>query len=349
MQTFDGSLMVDSSDFSNIIGTSGSVLHAEDSFSAANYFINNSTFNANFAYRGFPNLFISKIYQASFSSMLNCPKLDIIDSTFNNTYGCPGSLGNNLYLCYWDQAPPAMGDSLSDYDISNNSIISDTYLNGAPSDNSTYVRVQNSVFENNIASISNSLAIIGSPVTMLDNRIFIFKTHNNQYNENKGAWQDSFALGECLTVKNWIQAPDTLHFQADSYLNHGNKLDNAYMSPLISISVDYKASKDIPDHLPSSYTIKQVTIVLKDLTFSKNDLTYNRDYFSDNENQLFSYYQSDIEMLRWGTGFLKFLTNAESNEDLKLLSRKDNIPVDVTLELTGLQMEKQLYRSRMLL
>ena len=175
IKQFSGSLTVESSTFQNIIGSSGSVIHIEDTSDNTQFSITGSTFDNNFSYRGFSNLFIVRSSNIRFATMLSCPILSIASSVFTNAYGCPGSHGNNLYLCYWDTSPPRttttlFSDDLSGYDCSQQYIRAYTTL-------STYgihsfVSVKDCQFMNNIASVSNSLAIIGSPYTDLEGNLF---------------------------------------------------------------------------------------------------------------------------------------------------------------------------------
>ena len=171
MNQFDGSLLFESSTFQNIIGTSGSVLHVDDSVGNAIYDINNTIFDGNFAYQGFPNLFVTN-YDSGMDGILECPKLNIANSVFRNTYGCPTSYGNNVYLCYWSLNPPYQS-TLDNYNlIGRNGISMEPYLKLEDSQAFPYVTVSNSIFENNIIGISNSLTVIGSWYTTLTNNTF---------------------------------------------------------------------------------------------------------------------------------------------------------------------------------
>ena len=170
--SFDGGLAINGSTFQNIIGTSGSVLRIDDIVTANNWFtIYDSTFDGNFAYDKAANIIIAKKTNPNFYSMLDCPYIEMNNSVFTNSYGCPGAYGNNLFICYWDSSPPSLKTTLSSYSLNGMG----TTLSAAwqsTSTDSAYVRIRNSVFQNNLLSVSNSLAIIGSVNTFLENNVF---------------------------------------------------------------------------------------------------------------------------------------------------------------------------------
>ena len=166
-----GAVVIDTCLFNNIIGTSGSVLRVDDVISTNTWFIiSSSVFNATFAYDSFANIMISKSSDPKFSSMLSCPYLQISDSTFSYTYGCPGAYGNILSLCYWDTLPSTKG-SLSDYSLSTEGTILAAAWGLTPPDYAR-TRVTRSNFVNNLMSVSNSLAFIGAYFTLLQENVF---------------------------------------------------------------------------------------------------------------------------------------------------------------------------------
>ena len=164
----DGALSVTDSSFVNIIGTSGSVLRVDNITSPDNWFtISNSSFDGNFAYDGFANIRIAKKSNPTFSSIVECPHIQVTASNFTNTQGCLGAYGNVLFLCYLDSIPPTAG-GLSDYSLEPNS---NTILKEENPD-APYILIQDSIFQHNHLAISNSLAIIGGYSTILEGNTF---------------------------------------------------------------------------------------------------------------------------------------------------------------------------------
>ena len=147
-----------------------SVLRIEDVVSSdSQLLINNATFDSNFAYGSFANIIISKVSDPKFSSMLDCLHVGIRNSTCIKAHGCPGSYGNNLFLCYWDSRPSV--GSLSNYSLDNKL---DEMLSFWSSESPNIPRIQviDSIFECDLLAVSNSLAIIGSPFTLVKGNIF---------------------------------------------------------------------------------------------------------------------------------------------------------------------------------
>ena len=166
-----GAVAIDTCNFNNIIGTSGSVLRVDDVISSNTWFIvSSSIFNATFAYDSFANIMIAKVSDPKFSSMLSCPYLQISGSKFLYTYGCPGAYGNILSLCYWDTQPSKKG-SLSDYSLSSQgSLLAAAWM--SPSLDNARNRVTACIFMNNLMAVSNSLAFIGAYFTVLQYNAF---------------------------------------------------------------------------------------------------------------------------------------------------------------------------------
>ena len=396
MKMFDGNLLLESSAFENIIGSSGSVLHVGENYYGAQYDVVNSTFNENFATRGFPNIFIAMI-GSNFPGISRCPVLNLMDSTFTNAYGCPGSYGNNIYICYWDSS--STGGNVLGIDAFSyaGGFNLETYLqhNDPP-----YVTIQGSTFRDNILAVSNSLAVIGSVFTVLNNNTFehnggstaeilidrledsYFATRypdgydplsfflsphfgqstvvffdrvvkinsiNNQYINNWGAWEGSFALGECLTVKNWIRIAGSLNFQSDSYINHHGIPDdigdilsdtslrnNVYMSPLITFSYDDAGTTYAYSKIHDASLTGNVSIAMDNITFYNNTLSYDLAQYTYNEG-LIDKLLSSFNMLsppnRLSTGLIKFLTAAESNDIAGSLSQTNPEKSSVGLTL----------------
>ena len=397
MKELNGNLSIVSSTFQNIIGTSGSVLHVENNDLAARYNIINSTFDGNYAIIGFPNIFIVKA-TSSFPELFDCPKLNIVNSVFKNAYGCPGNYGNNIYLCYWDSSPDVSSSSLDTSAADPIWANLESYVKKGANDNSPYVTIRGSTFENNIASISNSLAIIGSPYTVLESNFFehnggttaeILKAMytgtylvsrysdrtfvdglnydhfgqstvvyfdrvikidsiNNQYIGNWGPWEGSFALGECLTIKNWIRIAGTLNFEGDSYINHQGipedvglfisdsaLSNNLYRSPLITFSYNNKGSTITHLRFSDITLTDDININMNNITFYNNSASYDStsfDYNSDVISKLISAFSSDAFHNRLATGLIKFLTISESTDIAVTL--RDPSPGDYSLGFT---------------
>jgi len=172
VEAINGAISIYGSTFENIIGTSGSVLRVDDVEAQNNWFtVYNSTFDGNFAYDSFANIRIAKTTDPTFASMLECPHIEVVDSFFLNTYGCPGAYGNLMFLCSWDSEPPSRETSLSDYTVTSEL----TELTTAWTDQdetASYIRVKTSTFQHNLLSVSNSLAIVGTVFTILENNTF---------------------------------------------------------------------------------------------------------------------------------------------------------------------------------
>ena len=165
-----GAVSISSTTFTNIIGTSGSVLRVDDVISSDTWFtFYNSTFDATFAYDSFANIMIAKSSDPHFYSMLECPHVEMAGSKFVNTYGCPGSYGNTFFLCYWDTNPSQ--SSLSSYSLSTKASELSAAWTSDDVSRST-IRVTDCEFTNNLLSVSNSLAIIGSSYTILEENTF---------------------------------------------------------------------------------------------------------------------------------------------------------------------------------
>jgi len=156
IREMEGVLSVNNSVFQNLIGTSGSVIRIDDvtnSTTGENRFkIENSVFEGNFAYDGFANVRITK-KSSSFYSLLDCPYIEVTNSSFLSSAGCPGSYGNVLFLCYWNSQP---SNTLKNYSL--NYVSQDMIFEK----NSGRVKIIDSKFMKNRLAISNSLAIIGS-------------------------------------------------------------------------------------------------------------------------------------------------------------------------------------------
>lgn len=173
LTAISGGVSITGSTFKNIIGTSGSVLRIDDVKTANNWFtIYNSVFDNNFAYDWSANIMISKSTGASFSTMLDCPSIEIVNSSFTNTYGCPGTYGNLLFLCYWDTQPGARDSTISSYSLGANSAALKSAWTAQNNDSLSKIRVKASSFSNNLLAVSNSIAVIGTSFTLLQGNKF---------------------------------------------------------------------------------------------------------------------------------------------------------------------------------
>lgn len=166
-----GEVTISTTSFTNIIGTTGSVLRIDDTPSYNTLItVNGSTFDSNFAYDSFANIVVRKASDPNFSSMLGCPSIQLNQSTFTNSYGCPGSYGNVLYLCYWDNSPPSQ-NSLSDYSLPDDASQFSTSWTSM-NESEAIVQVTECNFTKNLLSVSNSLAVIGSYYSTLNGNTF---------------------------------------------------------------------------------------------------------------------------------------------------------------------------------
>ena len=164
-----GAVDISNCKFQNIIGTSGSVLRVDDVLSSNTWFtIYGNIFDRNFAYDSFANIIIAKVSNQDFTKVLDCPRVEIVNSKFINTYGCPGAYGNTLILCPWFSDPNSPS---IDYTLS--APLKQKLINwNLKSDKTSSVTVKDSLFENNMLAVSNSLAIIGSYFTTMQNNVF---------------------------------------------------------------------------------------------------------------------------------------------------------------------------------
>jgi len=226
MKSIYGAVSIQDSDFTNIIGTSGSVLRVDDTINSDNWFtIYNNVFDNNFAFDGFANIRIVKQSDGAFANMLKCPNIEISNSKFTNSYGCPGAYGNVFLLCYWDTQPPTNSLSLSNYNLPDNYTDVGTFLDEAT--NAPHISVTNSVFQGNRLSVSNSLAIIGSQQTNL-----IGNTIQNNGGTSSGLYlnaiQNSYFATRYASKINSMGLQITNHFGQSSsvYFDHAIRLNS---------------------------------------------------------------------------------------------------------------------------
>ena len=187
----NGGLTIIGTLFQNIIGTSGSVLRILDSDVGVQSVITIalSYFNGNYAYDGFANVLIVKKGSSTFNQLLECPKITIQGSYFTSSSGCPGAYGNVFLLCYLDASPRTL-EKLSDYTLGSDAAEFRTILTSMDS-SLAIITVKDSLFQNNVLSVSNSLSIVGSMFTYLENNQFVFNggTMDNLY---LGAYMGSY-------------------------------------------------------------------------------------------------------------------------------------------------------------
>ena len=168
MSQIYGAVDISNCKFQNIIGTSGSVLRVDDVLSSNTWFtIYGNIFDRNFAYDSFANIIIAKVSSPAFATVLDCPRVEVVNSSFINTYGCPGTYGNTLLLCPWFPDPRSIVINYALTATLKQKLIAWKLK----SDTTSSVTIKDSLFENNILAISNSLAIIGSYFTIMENNI----------------------------------------------------------------------------------------------------------------------------------------------------------------------------------
>ena len=368
LKEMEGALSVNSSVFQNIIGTSGSAIRIDDSADQSWVTIYDSTFEGNFAYDGFANVRITKKSNPYFSSMLECPFLEVVNSSFLSSSGCPGAYGNLLYLCYWD-SQPSSGMTLSNYSLNDNDAA--TILNPRdPFAHLAHVKILGSAFTNNRLAISNSLAIIGSYSNILERNTFqdngattgsfshqalegsyalerypdllsatnsfnfgqstaVYIDHffklscfKNSYSGNWGSWEGSLSLASSLTMKNWINLPNSLNFDGDSFTEHagipleiGQEIPsltgNPYMEPIVTLSIDITGSESMLEQQQISQS--QINIVMKNMVFGDNQMSYDYNSYTYNSDELGRFIKKELSTkIRYQTGLVKLLVEYEA-------------------------------------
>jgi len=271
MKALSGGISISTCSFKNIIGTSGSVLRIDDVISANSWIIiYDAMFDGNFAYDKFANIMITKRSDAQFSLMLASPHIEIASTSFTGARGCPGAYGNVLLLNYWDSSAPLQG-SLSSYSLSTQAAaLMATWSSTA--DSSSFIRVLNSYFINNMLSVSNSLAIIGSHFVILDGNVF--QGNGGTSAEMAAASLATSYFGQRYPVRlAALTTPPLIHFGQSSavYFDHVMKIfsrNNVYSGNW----GPWEGSLA----LASSMTIKNWLKMSGSLQFSK-------DYFGDHQ------------------------------------------------------------------
>lgn len=185
LYTMKGNLTVLNSTFTKIAGAMGSVFYLPNFNGIYNIFtVKNSIFDMNFATQSFPNILVISPSE-DYSYKVNCSRIEIDNCQFINSRGCPGVHGNVGYVCYWNPTGKPVA-SPSDWANGTNTfrdVIKPMFGTNFPSspNSSTadwinvplpWAKVTNSKFQNNLLAISNSLAIVGSPVTVLEDNTF---------------------------------------------------------------------------------------------------------------------------------------------------------------------------------
>jgi len=357
-KSMDGTVFLNNSTFTNIIGTSGSVLRVDDITSSNTWFtINSSTFDSNFAYDRFPNIMIAK-KTSEFSKMLECPYIEVLNSEFKDTYGCPGAYGNNLFLCYWDSTPPIHTTSLSS---------SYTNLNWQQP-HTPFVTMRNSTFQNNLMSVSNSLAIIGTPYTVLENntfkenggttadiaweslkdsyflqrypdaaqaqtnpthfgqstcvyidRVVQFHSQGNLFQGNWGPWEGSLALATAITVTNWIINPDGISFTEDQFLDHQGPPSGLLNNYMDSL-VTFSVDLEGSKQLATTLNLQgPINILFDSVKFSNNILNFDYSSYTYNSAELSTILTGVIPLnIRYQSGLVKLVSTGEALDELAL-------------------------------